>query len=227
MRRALIILASVLWVPGMLGVMGIQAANQLDTVATTEASQTLRLPCQVQDTQMTAQTLASYEGPFWEDGSDQEVAGIAALVVTNSGGTMISQGAVILEWGEDRLVFELEALPAGMTVLVLEKDQKTYAGQTLSRCYGWARTEYPENKGEVTVQEYGSRNLLVTNRTDRKIPLTRIRFKGYDPGSGMFIGGVCHEALVEQLRPGESRLICPYYYACGYSKVVWVGVENE
>ena len=204
------------------------AAAQYVSARTLEtAASCVSLPCPVEDTFLVALELAIYEGPFREDGTDEEVAGVAALVVENAGGNLVSEGAVVLEWGEDRLVFELSALPPGERVLILEKDKKTYRGQQLLGCYGWTREEYPEDPGFVAVEEYGGNGLLVTNRTNDTAPMVSIRFKSHDADSGMYIGGICYTVTVSDLQPGEKRVIKPYHYARGCSKVVCVTTETE
>lgn len=228
MRRFVLLTAATIWAVGMLTVMGKRvAAEYVKPEAPQVQKQTVTLPCDVQDTQMVAQLIACYEGPFREDGSDEEVAGVAALLVENTGGTMISEGAVILDWGAERLVFELYALPAGGKVLVLEKDQKSYSGQQLTGCYGWERREYPENMGQVSVTDAGEGCMLVTNHTDGRVAAIRIRYKSYYAEADMYIGGICYETVVEDLDPGEQRMISPYHYLCGSSRVVCVTIEIE
>lgn len=227
-RRFMLLAVAAAWAVGMLTMMGKGAMVQnVELTEPEPQEQVLSMPCAVKDTQMVAQLLAYYEGPFREDGSDEEVAGVAALVVENAGGTMISEGAVILEWGNDRLVFELYALPAGERALILEKDQKTWREQQLTACYGWERREYPENMGHVSVTDAGAGCMLVTNHTDAAIAVARIRYKSYHEESGMYIGGICYETVVEALAPGEQRIISPYHYLCGTSRVVCVTVEAD
>ncbi len=187
--------------------------------------QAISLPCPVEDTALVAVGLARYEGPFWEDGSDDEVADVAALVIENTGGTHVAQGAVILDWGSDRLVFELSALPPGQRVLVLEKDRKAYLQTDFLSCYGWTRGVYPENMGIVTLEDMGGSSMAVTNHTQGEIAAVRILYKNFDSGSGMYIGGVSYTTLVTDLRPGEVRQITPYRYFCGYSRVITLFTE--
>lgn len=238
MRRFIILAVSVIWLTGMLTAMGKGVMGQEIPPAGTQQAeptqtqqilqeQILSLPCKVQDTQMVARLLACYEGPFREDGSNEEVVDVAALVVENAGGTMISEGAVILEWEDDRLVFELYALPPGEKALVLEKNKKPWREDDLTACYGWERREYPENMGHVEVRDRGGCTMLVINHTDGSVPVTHIRYKRYDEESGMYIGGICYEVTVKALAPGEWREINPHHYVSGYSKVVSVTVQIE
>lgn len=228
MRRMLLLITGALWSVAFFGLLCINAAAQYVAAREPEPTEAcLQLPCQVADTQLMAQQLVIYEGAFREDGSDREVGETAALLITNEGGTMVSEGAVILDWGTDRMVFEIFGLPPGATVLVQEKDEKRFWGQDFTACYGWTRTEYPENMGAVTVEEAGGSCMLVINRSDGTVPLVRIRFKSWDKESGIYIGGICYSVEVEDLRPGETRVISPWHYVCGYSKVVCITTEYD
>lgn len=227
MRRFGILLGSVVWLVGMAVIMGCGMEPYVLAVTPVAQTEMLQLPCPVLDAQMEAKTMAWYEGPFREDGSDQEVTGVAALAVTNTGDTMIAKGAVIMEYEDKRMVFEVFGLPAGETALVLEKDQSPYCTDRLTACYGWESREYPENMGHISVQEAGDAKLLVINRTDGRMPVVRIRFKSYDAESQMYIGGICYETAVRDLLPGESREISPYHFLCGSSRVIGVTVEAE
>ena len=220
MRRAMLLIVG-LGTGGMLFVLLLlSAAEQYAVVQAQEMPQSLSVsfPCRVTGTQMQAIALVSYEGPFWEDGSDEEVAGVAALLIKNSGDLHLAQGAVIMEWKETRMVFELSAIPPGTQVLVLEKDKAAFRQDLPKSCYGWAREEYPEYNGAVVTKEGGV--LTVTNVTQCTVPLVTVRYKNYDTASDMFIGGITYTAEAAQLLPGEARAIAPYHYAHGHSRVV-------
>jgi hypothetical protein len=165
--------------------------------------------------------MASYEGPFWEDSSDAEVVDTAALLVENTGG-FIAQGAVVMEWEDRRMVFELQDLPPGAKVLVLEKDKQRFCSQTPTGCYGWETESYPEDMGHVTAEDAGGMYMAVTNYTDGIVPVAEVRYRSCDPGSGMFIGGTSYGVEVRDLQPGERRLISPYHYASGSSEILYV-----
>ena len=184
-------------------------------------AQMLSFPCDIADTNMRALQLVRYEGPFWEDDSEKEVVNTAALLIENTDG-YLAAGAVILEWEENRLVFELYDLPPGERVLVLEKDRQSFQSGVPTNCYGWETEAYPENMGFVTVEDAGGMSMAVTNCTDGTLPVVQICYKSCDPGSGMYIGGISYRVEVRDLLPGERRYISPYHYASGSSKVVQV-----
>lgn len=202
-----------------------QYAQPLVTVAATEAA--IQLPCWAEGTELVAVCLAAYDGPFLEDGSDEEVVGVTALVVENQSGIMIRRGAVILEQGQRLLVFEFSALPPDARILILEKDRQYYSKERISGCWGWTRGEYPENMGQARVTEAGDNELCFTNMSGGYLYETEAMFKHYDPDSGMYIGGISYPVSAAMLAPGESRRVPAYRYVEGYSRVVRVCVFVE
>lgn len=181
----------------------------------------LQFPCPVSGTELVALQLVPYEGPFLEDAACREVVNTAALVLENTG-SFLATGAVVLEMGETRLVFELFDLPPEGKVLVLEKDGQPFTVGALSDCYGWEMEWYPEDMGHVIAQDAGGMLLTVNNLSDDVIPVSRICYRTRDPGSGMFLGGVSYSIEIRDLKPGEQRTVTPPHYASGSSKILYV-----
>lgn len=173
-------------------------------------------------TDLLAVTAMEYSGPFWEDGSDEAVSGVAALVVENQGGLLISSGAVIVELEKDWLVFEISFLPPGGKVLVLEKDRKNYHFASSVSCYGWTKEEYPENPGLVSVDAMGLNGLTLTNHTGCTVPSIQVHYKNYDPETGMFLGGISYCITEDDLLPREVRMLNPDNFAARESRVVQI-----
>ena len=187
----------------------------------------LEFPYSVEDTQMTILELAAYEGPFWEDGSGEELGGVAALVVKNTGGTMIHQGKITLCTDLGTLEFMLSWLPPNGTVLIPECSRAPVDPYQPWSCSGWNTTIYPEMTGAVTASEQGLGELVFLNHTMQPINSTEAFYKFYDEESCMYIGGNTFSVKLEQLQPGEERVIAPPCYACGYAKVVCILQSNE
>ena len=184
-------------------------------------------PRSVMGTELLAVGASRYDGPFWEDGSNQEVAGVASLVVENQGGLLVTKGAVILETGEERMVFEFSFLPPGEKVLVLEKDRKPYTYQNPVTCYGWTREEYPENPGLISVDSVGIGGLTLTNHTGYTVPGVEVQYKNYDPENGIFLGGITYCVRESDLLPREVRYLNPVYYSAWDSRVVRILQEMD
>lgn len=184
-------------------------------------------PMKVEGTALSVLQLMPYEGPFWEAGVAASVERAAALLVENTGGEYVSQGAVVLQWEGTTLVFELYLLPPGEKALVLEKDRQTLPEKQPDRCYGWSQTEYPESMGQVAVEEAGGVTMAVVNRSGGRIPLVQICYKSYHPESGIFLGGIAYTVEIRNLQPGERRLLTPFRYVCGKSQVVRIETFPE
>ena len=184
-------------------------------------------PRSVMGTDLLAVTAMEYNGPFWEDGSNEEVSGVAALVVENQGGLLVSGGAVIVELEKDWLVFEISFLPPGGRVLVLEKDRKSYCPISAVTCYGWTREEYPENPGLVSVQTMGLKGLTLTNHSGCTVPSVQVHYKNYDPETEMFLGGISYCITEDALMPREVRMLNPGNFTTRESRVVQILQEMD
>ncbi len=184
--------------------------------------QYLQLPCEVKGTSLKALQLASYEGPFWEDDSADEVVQVAALVVENTADVLLTEGAVVLEAEGQTMVFELFYLPPGQRVLVLERDRKRYCRASQFQCSGWQKLESSDQPSSAKVEPSGKGALTFLNQTDQLLSGVTAVYKHYDPDSGMYIGGIAYAQTVSQLCPGESRTVMSWRYSSGYSRVVQV-----
>ena len=182
---------------------------------------------EVEGTDLTVIYIAGYAGAFWEDDSGAVVENTAVLLVENSGDLLAAEGAVILQWEGETMVFELEGIPPGQRVLILEKDAQPYRPGLPSACYGWCREEYPENMGHVTAVGAYHGGMLVTNHTTATIPAVDIWYKAWNPDSGIYIGGIARRFQVEQLQPGESRTVYPPHFYKNSSKVIGISLWVE
>lgn len=70
-------------------------------------------------------SVGSYTGAYMEDGTDEPVENVLALIVENRGNAMVEYAALELSCGGERVEFQISALPAGAAVFVLAKDRVT------------------------------------------------------------------------------------------------------
>lgn len=204
-----------------------QAAAEAPGENIPDTLQPMDLPCRVRDTNMVIRAIAAYEGPFWEDGSGEEAADILALVVENIGGTMILQGEILLRTERGELRFCVSWLPPDSVVLIPEQGKASAGEIQILDCGGWHTTIYPEMTGAVTAREQGMGELVFTNHTTQPIAQVEAWYRSYDAQSGMYIGGCAQTVVVEGLQPEEERVISPYRYAKGYSKVVSILLDTS
>ena len=74
----------------------------------------------------------------------------------------------------------------------------------------------------MTATAQGMGNLVFTNHTTQPIAQVEAWYRSYDAQSEMYIGGRADHILIEDLMSGEERLVSPFRYAKGYSKVVCI-----
>jgi len=181
------------------------------------ADRPVQLPCALSGTPLRVLSIESYDGPFLEDGSCQPVAGVAAVVLENTGSVTLRCGAVRLLQGRQVLVFSFTMLPPGAKMLVAEKSRKSLSGQTITGCWGWS---LESNKSrQISLSTNGRAGFLVTNLTDSTLDAL-VRFKAYDTEQSLYIGGYSFQAVVEDLKPGIPRVVPVYCYATGHIRPV-------
>lgn len=199
---------------------GLLAATILlqSTVHALETDKTaVQLPCQVEQTPIRILSFQSYDGPYIEDGSGDDVENIASVVLENTGRHTLRNGAIKLLQGRQVLVFSFTMLPPGDKILVMEKSRKPYSSQQIVSCWGWSLNHTPDRN--IRIEEYSRSGFLVTNN-GQQITSTSICFKSYDSQKDMFIGGYTYRINVSDLKPGIAKVVPMYRYIRGAYRIV-------
>lgn len=185
------------------------------------------LPWNVKFTPLVARQLVSYDGPYLEDGTEEELIGVAALMVENTGTIGIEYVQLVVNVGQQELVFDATYIPPRGKILILEKNRQPYTRETVTGCR--CRTLIPGTfdweKERVSLQPGEGFSMEVTNLTDEPMSYVRIFYKQHEGESDLYVGGITLSAVVPDLQPGETRQITPYRYANGYSGVVAIVVD--
>lgn len=185
------------------------------------------LPCAFRYTSLVARQLAIYDGPSLEDGIEVTLEGTAALELENTGTVGMEYVQIVLTQNGQELRFEATYIPPRAKVLIVEANRTPYSDAPVENCR--CRTVIPGSfdwsKGVIRIEERDVGSLAVTNLTDQPISCTRVFYKQHDGYEDLYIGGITYSAVLTDLMPGETRVITPYRYACGYSAVVAVVTE--
>ena len=163
-------------------------------------------PLEVSGTPLRVLQLTEYKGPFLEEPGSKKVVHTTVLVLENIGGMYISRGAVVVQKGEQNLVFELRDIPPGAKVLVLEKDAQLLSTNLELLCYGWVKEEYPEQNHWIRWNRSGGR-IAVTNTSDHVLDVLELCWKRSGEAGDIYIGGVSFQTILRDVRPGETRLV--------------------
>lgn len=186
------------------------------------------LPCAMQYTSLVAHSLAAYDGPSLEDGTGEELVGVAALILENTGTIGIHYAQVVLIQDGTELVFDATYIPPRGTVLIVESNLTPYSSAEVEscRCKTVIPGSFDWSEDQVSVTPTGSCSMAVTNLTDRALSCVRIFYKQHLSENDLYVGGITYSAIVTDLEPGETCVISPYGYACGYAQVVAVEVDT-
>ena len=197
----------------------------VQTVAQDPAPQSL--PLQVDGTALIVKNLAVYDGPFFEDGSGREVLGVVALVVQNSSAKMLRFSCIELEINHEQYVFECMFLPPFSTVLIPEKNAKSYINGTITACAGTTveAGEAPSCYVQITASGMGS--LCITNPQWQAVDGLTLYHKTYLTDAAMYIGGVAFKTVLPAMQPGEQVTVTPQNFAADYSQILAVEQGNE
>lgn len=188
----------------------------------------ITLPMSISGTTLVAQRLATYDGPFLEDGSGQEVVNIAALVVYNAGDREVLQAGITLQWEEVTLCFYGENIPPGKAVLLLERNRRNCTQNEFTACSGWQvfARETREPTAYLEIVDTAMDAVTITNSTGDTLHDVRLYYKSWLSPPDIYVGGISREVSVSVLQPGESATLYPPYYARGYTKFVSVSVNS-
>ena len=168
--------------------------------------------------------IAPYSGMYVEDGTNVNVQNVAMLLLRNDGDYPIEYTQICVEYGEEKLLFDVTALPAGETLVVQEKYGKTIpAGDvTFVSANVVQRADMSMSDGKVEVTDNGNNTLTIKNLTSTEIPTVRIFYKYYMNDENVYVGGIAFTVRITRLSAGGSITIQPAHYASQTCRVVMV-----
>ena len=198
-------------------------AEPARTVSTDFTAEPTDFPRSVAGTSLEVLRYGGYEGPYLEDGSNDEVRNVASILLKNTGEKALMYGIILVEAGEEVQSFSCGVLLPGMTALVLEADRKQYTEAVPGRIQGTVRCEDTDRSllHSLSVTDVDMGTIRVTNCGDDTLRDFSITYKNSLPEEIVLLGGVCYKTEPITLAPGESKLVHPDHYASGYSRIVW------
>lgn len=182
------------------------------------------LPMKIDCTSLTVRTMAIYDGPFYEDGSGQEVADVAALIVSNDSDALIPYANIVVDTENDRLVFHAHMLPPKSVTLVPESSAKPYAPENIVNLYAWHTVKQEQTNGQIRITEQDDVTLRIENHSGKDLQDLTVYFKKYI--DGVYIGGKPFEFVIPSLEENDSIAVSPAYYVRGYSQVLFYEEET-
>ena len=189
----------------------------------------ISFPCQIPGYDLIIEKMAPYNGMFVEDGSNATIENVAMLLVKNNGDYPVEYTQIRVVYGQEELLFDISALPAGEQLVVQEKTGKTIiesnAASASALVVQRANMEMSESK--VQVIDNGDNTLTITNLTAETIPTVRVFYKYYMENEKLFVGGIAFTVRVSRLGAGASVTIQPSHYTSQTSRMVMVLTYNS
>lgn len=198
--------------------------NEEDPTTQTKPTNYISFPYPISGTPLVIEQVNSYDGIFFEDGSDREMSGVTAIVLKNTGDECVNYMDIYMDREGTQLHFAGSALGPGDTAIVLEANAKQYETGKYANCEAEIATEkeMEMSQEQVRVEDTAENDLLVTNISAENISCIRVFYKFYMYETDVYVGGITYSAKLVDLAAGDSCVIRPSHYIRGYSKVVMV-----
>lgn len=182
----------------------------------------LALPLEVESASVRILRLASYDGPFYEDGSGEQVMNVAAVLIENTGLSMLSVVELELTVGGESYCFTANMVPPCARVLVPERNKSPYTDEGIVACRGWCAVAADMPVYTIRITPVSMGELRFSNFSDQPITQLSVYHRSYLPEADIYVGGVAFETVVAYIPPKSFTQIQPGFYAYGYSEIVYI-----
>jgi len=194
---------------------------------TLEASLSAKpLPRAIKGSSLQLIAVGRYSGCYTEDGTDDTVTDISAVVVQNISEKCVKNATIVLV-GKDakEYVFSLTMLPGGCSALLLESNRSVWQNDesisdTSAIVEEAEQSEINEDKLKITFKD-GKLNLK--NLTDKDFRAVYVRYKNYTAGN-VYMGGVTYSASFDNVAAGGEYGVESVHYFEGYSNILLVQI---
>ena len=167
----------------------------------------------------------SYAGKYLEDGSDEIVSNVMALLVKNETEKSIQLADLtVTDNMSNTYEFRITTLLPRQELLVLESNRTAYEETVViesAEVASLALFSEPPSLQEDVFEIQCSNNLItVKNISEETISAARICYKNIS--GDIYIGGITYTVSIPQLQPGESIQMPSRHYTEDTSEVVFV-----
>lgn len=194
-----------------------------------EETDEMIFPYDIEGQKISITYLNGYDGLYIEDGADQEIENVTAILVKNNSDKALEYGEIILDADGEELNFTFSSLPAGKSCIVMEKNQTEYNSKWRLRYKDGDfafMDSLSKEESKIGIKIKKDNGITITNKTDTSIPRLRIFYK-YQLDSGEYVGGITYNCKLDDLESGESRTIYPSHFSKEGSVVMMVRVYDS
>lgn len=171
---------------------------------------------------------AVFSGQFVEDGRDELVENVAAILVKNKSEKFLNFAVLLYKVNGEDAAFAVTGLPAGESAWVMEitklrvKDSTKFVYQD---CISSFRDSVISSSEDVTIQSDGNM-LTATNNTDRNLHSVFVYYKNRH-SDGKYFGGITYAVEFGSLEPGASIEKIAGHYVEGITEIIHIGWQDE
>ena len=168
-----------------------------------------------------------YTGYFLEDGTDEQVKDVLAIVVQNNGSSLVEYGVIELPLSKtETATFEFSGLPVGAAVLVQEKNRLTKTNGIKKASFVCTQCALPGtvilnfgNDFELYTDD-GVINMKNISGTDISTDVS-VFYKNFE--YGLFMGGITYRARVSGgIKAGEIGQALQNHFWADTSAVLYM-----
>lgn len=172
----------------------------------------------------------SYVGEFVEDGSNRICTDVLALVVTNNSGSFLEVAQLAVPAGDRTAYFNITALPAGQSVLVMEKSALVYDGAITYGEPVQMLCTMPDKEFSLHTDIF---SITAADHVVNLTNLTPVEISGNlaiyykNASNGIYIGGITYSKTLQTgvAANGIAQFICENYTVAG-SEIVFIVYEE-
>lgn len=176
-----------------------------DTDTTTVATSAMMLEAPASSADLYCLEFNSYSGVFVEDGKNEEVQDIAAILVENRSKVFLDRATIRYRYGADTATFVVTGLPAGEKCWVMEANKMPLDGKhefEFIECVSAFKEDAVLTTDKLTVDAKDN-TLTVTNTSKEVLKNVCVYYKNtFDDGN--YFGGITYMMAFDNLSPGES-----------------------
>ena len=196
------------------------------------------VPEEIVDEQLSVLGIGRYSGPYFEDGSDENVTDVLAIVVENIREDWVENADLILSCGGETAHFSVSSLPGHRCAILLEQDRLTYTdGMELGSpvctfCTNDMTGKNVDFDADFSLEPYEGDVLVFRNVSGRDFAGDALLYyKNVAPygrnGELLFMGGIAYTYRFEgPIAADEMRQATPAHYTIGGSAILFMSYDS-
>lgn len=180
---------------------------------------------EIQNNQIKISSIGSYSGAYVEDGSDEKVEDILAIVITNTSKEFLQYSQITLSNGKDKAVFSVSNLPAGSSALVLSKDKIKAKGNWKYLDDMTAFIDEASLYPKIFSWEAGNNMVRMTNKSDEDFKNVYVYYKNVE--NGIYVGGITYRVKFDNLKAKQTAQKLSKHFSGKQSQIMMIDYLKE